>query len=359
MQKSFVRLAVVVLTLGAGILAYGVSMFYEQKVQGNVIDLAGLYLYRGREGGLYPNFIQMTDGTVLFFVPVVQTELDALARGQKSSYTGLFQVFSPDRKTSKLTVLTVKKNGSTLQFGAMLAKDSEMERLMLTPGWYEARLFSVSYPECVGGSSIIRLHHGLFLITGGTAQDNSGIGAAFPQTATVFDSVSRRAVKTFKLQHRWHCHLSLLLPDGKVLLVGGHPKYLNMESNTAVEIVDAEHSFSRTLNCKAIAYSANPTACLDDRGNVILLGGSGSEHFSDYPVVELIDVRLGECRKVATLKVPRHFCEPGHSGPGPLNSISLPSRKFLISGGRAYRSDLFHLYGLDNLTSAEIVTLAQ
>jgi hypothetical protein len=165
-------------------------------------------------------------GRVVFFMPSAFGSLASVMSGQDTKYKGLFQVFSPSAKTSRFAILTVKKTGGTLQFGSSLAKNSEIERLMLSPGWQPAINFSLSRKECVKGSSIVRLKDGLFLITGGTAEGMLGTSnQSDPKTATVFDTTTKSVVKTFQLSHEWNNHLSLLLPDGKVLLVASVPVY--------------------------------------------------------------------------------------------------------------------------------------
>ncbi len=341
-------------------LVVGISCFAERRIDGNTVGLEGLYWLGGDPYGSYPNFLQMTDGAVIFFLPGRQADLSSVMAGQTPNYTGLFQVFSPSSKTSRLVILTVKRTGGTLQFGSFLAKNSEVERLMLSPSWQTVINFLRSRNEVIRGSSIARLKEGLFLITGGTAEGLRGTSnQSDPKTATVYDTTTKRVVKTFQLCHEWNNHLSLVLPDGRVLLVASVPIYVT-SSDPSVEIVDIARGASRSLKCRTIGYRASPTACLDENGAWILLGGAREDKYiigSDFPNVQRINVDTEEIEQIAELKIPRHFNESGQNRLSPLNAIVLPNNTILVSGGRSFISDLLHPYGLDMPKNAELVPL--
>ena len=309
------------------------------------------------------NFLQMTDGTVLFFKPPTRLELIKVMIESATNYTGLFLAYSPLTGETNLEKITVTKHDNTLVFNSYHAKASEIERTRMTTGWQKAMDFCASrklqFNEKFGrvsvgvkDSSIVRLKNDQFLITGGQSTYTSPDMALM---ATIYDTKTDSIVKQFALCSRRRNHISLLLPDGNVLLVGGEQEH-GTHSKPTIEVINANTGVSRELNSHPDNFRTYATACLDEDGRCLVMGGMGLKARSlvDLDTVEQIDVKEDTIKVVGYMSHYRLYNMNNKLKVVPLNAIALGSHRILVSGGK-YRSR--NSYQVSVSDNAEIVEL--
>lgn len=240
----------------ACILACLLLLIFCACANANLIDPGNLYWRAewspNREKWLEDaNFIEMTDGTILFFHPNARQKLRSIMKRETPEYNGIFQRFSPSTKESAIEFLNVREIDGSLKIGHWTAKASELDRLAISPDLPKVYDYCASlFPgpkgfSGVSGSSIIRLHGKQFLITGGGANllQPTPASEAIESNATMFDAATGQVVKTFPLCQRQFRHMSILLPDGRVLLRGS-------DDLRNIEIVDTKTCASRHLACQ-------------------------------------------------------------------------------------------------------------
>ncbi|CAN5583607.1 hypothetical protein BH11CYA1_BH11CYA1_26220 [soil metagenome] len=309
------------------------------------------------------NFLQMTDGTVLFFKPSTRLDLDKVMTGTLTNYNGNFLAYSPTTGKSSLEKMEVAKHDKTLAFDSYRAKFSELERTRLTSDWRNVINFCASrklqFNEKFGrisvgvkDASIVRLKSDYFLVTGGQSTYSSPDMA---QMATVFDSKTDSIVKQFVLCSRRRNHISLLLPDGKVMLAGGQQEH-GPQSRPTIEIVDVDAQVSRELDSHPASFRTFGTACLDEKGNCLVMSGMGLKDRSmvDLDTIELIDVKADTISVVGYMSYYRLYNMKNEERVVTLNAIPIGSEKILISGGKYRPRNSYQVSVRDN---AEIIEL--
>jgi hypothetical protein len=321
------------------ILATLLLLIFRAKANANLIDLRNLFWRAERSPDIEKwqedaNFIEMTDGTILFFQPSMRKKLRSIMRKETSEYKGTFQWFIPSTKESAIEVLNVSEINGSLKIGHWTAKASELDRLVISPDWQNVYNYCASLfpgPKGYSGlssSSIIRLKGSLFLITGGATNRRHPTPSEeeMESTATIFDASSGQAVRSFRLCQRHRRHMSVLLPDGNVLLLGTY-------GLRTIEIVDPNTCTSRILTCQFNQSRWCSTACLDRQGNCIVLAGVGTPGEVATRIVEKIDIANELITRLPDLASPREFMLGGSKYRVHQNALVLPDDSIIVSAG--------------------------
>jgi hypothetical protein len=162
------------------------------------------------------------------------------------------------------------------------------------------------------------LPNGKVLIAGG---DTSSVGTGVTNTAELFDPVS----ETFTLlpsmaSPRWS-HTATLLPDGKVLIVGGLSSSDFMVTNTAELFDPLTNSFTTTGSMSVPRYFH--TATLLTNGKVLVAGGFHPA-LGGLNTAEVFDEATGTFTLLPNLMATKRYY---HS------STLLPNGRVFIAGG--------------------------
>lgn len=288
----------------------------------------------GTEG----NFIQASDGTILFFQPGVRKSLGYIAAEAPSTSSCPFKIWSTVTKNSTIAELPVVRNGNSLKIGQFTIGQTELDRHAISSDFtkvlrYCKSLFS-NPPEGgeggLGAPSIIRLAGSKFLITGGSINCNYPTPEmlALEKTATVFDAETCTVINTFPLRSRRSRHQSRVLPSGKVLLIG------SFTAAEPIEIINVEAGTSRYLNCQFDEKKECFTSLIDNQGNCYVIGGFNSETHTGAKTVEKIDMQREMIIEMPDLKLPRAFLGPGAPFHVQQCALVLTDNSILISGGR-------------------------
>ncbi|MFA6213059.1 MAG: hypothetical protein WCT03_08690 [Candidatus Obscuribacterales bacterium] len=307
------------------------------------------------------NFVQLVDGTVLFFAP--KTLKDLISAWDGAQIQSNFLIL--DAKTKNLTPanLQVKRYGNSLQFGKYLVSETEMDKLTLSEDWqavikfckspamYQSPNHKILFADGIYGVAITRLQDGTFLISGGATGDDLK-RAETCKLARIFDAKTNSIKSTFHLQQDWINHQSARLPDGRVLLFGEKPG--TVDDSQCAEIVVTRSKSSYVLSCIPQRRDGG-TFCVDSQGRCLILGGD----FDLKPVfdIECIDVSKNKCQVVGKLKEPRHYTSSPISYSdyeGSPYATCLNSKEILISGGDCWTG----LEGNAPRTDAEIAPLS-
>lgn len=183
------------------------------------------------------------------------------------------------------------------------------------------------------------LSDGRVLIAGGDAW-MGGISPVALTTAEIYDPTTRTFTRTGDMQVARAFHTATLLPDGKVLIVGGDTEYTSDSRLAAccrAELYDpSTGTFSRTGNTTSLRIFHSATLLQD--GRVLLTGGS-----QENAGAEIYDPNSGVFSRTGSMMFARSF----HT------ATLLPSGKVLIAGGLRWHGgdiDLIEIY--DPATSA-------
>lgn len=137
----------------AGILSSLFFLLSCSKATDNVIDLRPLYrrvepsrFNQNWEG--VGNFIEMTDGTVLFFHPTARQKLRAVLRKEISEHSDTFQIFSSLSNKSEIREMVAREHGGSLVIGHLTAKSTELDRLLIAPEWPKIYSYLESIKKC-------------------------------------------------------------------------------------------------------------------------------------------------------------------------------------------------------------------
>jgi hypothetical protein len=188
------------------------------------------------------------------------------------------------------------------------------------------------------------LPDGKVLVTGGS--DGGDIGRNNDlATSEVYDPASRNWTPTGSLTNRRHLHTATLLPNGKVLVVGGTTDFIN--DLTSAELYDPATGIwtpTGSLNVRRRAH----TATLLPGGKVLVAGGlQDGQSGSNYHAIssaELYDPATGTWTMTGFLAKVR----------GDHTATLLSNGKVLVAGGRPSFSGA----GNPPITSAELYDAA-
>lgn len=306
------------------------------------------------------NFIKMTDGTILFFQPSLREELRSLMDGKSLELTGLFQSYKPSTKESAIEKLNATVNNGSLKIGRWTANKTEIDRLALSPDLSRVKDYCAAlFPgpkglSGVSGYSVVRLKGTQFLITGGGANKITPTKAseAIESTATILDTATGEVIKTFPLRQRHRLHMSILLNDGRVLLLGTY-------GTRTIEIVDPDAGTSRILSCQFDKWRWCYTACMDRQGNCIVIGGFDKGDPADRNglatrLVEKIDVANETITRLPDLVSRRCFMSAGSIYSVEQNALTLADGSILVSAGlKKFQTPM----GKERNLTAEILNL--
>ena len=175
------------------------------------------------------------------------------------------------------------------------------------------------------GHAATLLPNGKVLVEGGIPI-NSSTGTA-TNGAELYDPVSGTWTNTGAMNGAHYDHTATLLPDGKVLVVGGSDHYNGAGTNSAelYDPVSGTWSYTGTMNDARVVHSAT----LLPSGKVMVAGGVGTNALSvpgiydSLTSVELYDPATGTWGLTSELKIARN----GHS------ATLLANGKVLIAGG--------------------------
>ncbi len=187
--------------------------------------------------------------------------------------------------------------------------------------------FTGSVAKAATNASSILMQNGKVLVAGGNI---GGIGAVYPW-AQVYDPVTSAwsATRDMKSGRNWPT--GTLLPDGRVLIVGGSngkPNGDNLVILKTAEFYDPAAGTFSLSGAKMKTPRANHTATLLPNGKVLIAGGMNAM---------IPRIRWGSCTNLAELYDPATgtFSSAGamavvHCGH---NAALLPNGKVLIVGG--------------------------
>jgi hypothetical protein len=139
------------------------------------------------------------------------------------------------------------------------------------------------------------------------------------RSAEIFDPATGKFVSTGQMTVARHKHAAILLPSGKVLIVGGSDNRDWHGEYASAEIYDpTSGTFSATCAMSTARFKLPAAVALLSSGKVLVAGGG--------PFAELYDETMGSFTKVpGSLGAPRFFA----------SATSLPDGKALITGGYA------------------------
>lgn len=170
-----------------------------------------------------------------------------------------------------------------------------------------------------GGSTATPLGRGRFLFAGGTR------GGQVVASAEIFDSASRRFLRTGSMRTPRSAHSATPLPGGRVLIAGG-----NDDSDVVLSSTEIYHPrtgrFSRGPRMTIQRYKHAAVALRD--GSVLLVGGSNAlDFYGRYSSAERYDPRSRRFRRVATMAERRYKL--------PDAVVRLSSGGVVVAGGGA------------------------
>jgi large repetitive protein len=189
---------------------------------------------------------------------------------------------------------------------------------------------------------VTSLRDGRILITGGIQLRGSGFGAA-PATE-IYDPLSGTfTAKDLMMRGRW-LHTATLLNDGRVLLVGGQPTNCTgagcfPEALNTAELFDPATGSVASTGRLHVSRYAHSAALLPD-GRVLIIGGETTEPLPDtdqVTTVEIYDPATGQFSDFGQLIDGRGF----HA------LVALNNGKYLVAGGKtqssypAYTTEIF------------------
>ena len=220
-----------------------------------------------------------------------------------------------ERRVSPIAALL--KSGKVLVAGGWIGHGCTDSAELYDPVTGKFTLLAGKMTAARGDARATVLANGDVLITGGADHDSPG-GIA---SAEIFHSVSMRFEAVAPMHFARVSHTATLLPDGKVLIVGGRGDRVI----EVAEIYDAKaNRFSDAGRLIAPRYKH--TAGLLPDGRVLIAGGSDERDWSgNLDSTEIFDPKTGRFSSASSLNYKRFKL--------PEDAVQLSSGRMLIAGG--------------------------
>src|SRR5262245_57457814 len=234
---------------------------------------------------------------------------------------------------------TLLPNGRVLVAGGIVGGNGKITNTELydpaTGNWYATGRLTEARPE---GFTATLLANGKVLVVGGYNQ-YLPYPKCFQNSTELYDPVSQVWTRTGDLNYGRYAHSATLLPNGKVLVVGGSGGIGGI--GNSAELYDPATGVWTTTGSLFFDRFGH-TATRLQNGKVLVSGGlTYSNSSSSLDTVELYDPATENWYSVGRLNVARRYHE----------AILLPNGKVLVVGG--LQSSLSQ-GGYLNLNSAEL-----
>lgn len=161
------------------------------------------------------------------------------------------------------------------------------------------------------------LPDGRVLLAGGFQEDGQGHELAI-DSAELYDPRTDTFTRTGPLNEARDGHTATLLPDGRVLLVGGWGTYGRLATAEIYDLATEQFTLTGSLS----APRAGMTASLLEDGRVLIAGGQQARN-APLLAAEIYDPRTGQFSLAAELIEGRE----GHT------ALTLPDGRILLAGG--------------------------
>jgi hypothetical protein len=186
-----------------------------------------------------------------------------------------------------------------------------------------------------GSMSTPRGEHTATLLKNGTVLVVGGIvGFSSQASAELYDPATGTWTTTGSLNHARRDHTATLLPDGKVLVAGGfHDLVGTITGGSAIpsaELYDPATGMW-TLTADLAHARTNHAATLLPNGKVLVVGGNDPYRTGVLNSAELYDPATGTWSATGSMAYPRSF----------LRAVLLPNGKVLVAGGDANPNGTF------------------
>src|SRR5690606_34656786 len=167
------------------------------------------------------------------------------------------------------------------------------------------------------------LNNGKVLLFGGV-----GTGWSFLASAEVYDPATNRFEPTGAMKNARESHSVTLLPDGRVLTTGGHfGRRAEMKVYDDAEIYDPAKGKFEPAGSITVRRHKHDSVLLAD-GRVLIVGGTDERDRGGegaYDSAEVFDPKTGRSTKTGTMNAKRYKLQG--------TSVMLPDGKVLIAGG--------------------------
>jgi WD40 repeat protein len=165
--------------------------------------------------------------------------------------------------------------------------------------------------ERYDGAAATLLGDGRVLVTGG-----AGAGEAALSVAEIYDPSTGAWTQTGSMLSGHYDHTSILLKDGRVLIVAG------CDDHTTAELYNPASGKFSAAGKVAIDGTCESTATLLPDGRVLIAGGYG-DNYSVSKLAELFDPATGKFTRTGSLYTAR----------GDAQAVLLPDGRVLVMGG--------------------------
>ena len=316
------------------------AFFQSEPKHANLIDLSSVY--KGGEQRKLPiqpiyiddgegNFVRLVSDEVIFFSPKVLPMFRAALQGKAKSFKIRIERYANGVKPSTYQLARVKAANGELLIDGVAVQRSDLDRLGLSPDFecfYEeeerpCRSHRKVFP---GRSSLLRIRDSVFLITGGMGQNGE-----CSKTAVLYDIATNTVIKKFDLRRKNYDHISLLLSDGKVLLLNGRNS----------ELLDLERETSEVFDDLDFENRCSVTACLDENDDCWIFGGDGN--LKTVSSVEKFSPNRHTLSKKRDLISGRTSGGSGGYYSSKINAVLMANGSFLISGGTVWTPNQVYL----------------
>jgi hypothetical protein len=176
------------------------------------------------------------------------------------------------------------------------------------------------------GHVTVTMQDGRILLTGGTIGTSSDW--TFHSSAEIYDPATRRFTATGSMNVPRASHTMTLLPNGEVLVIGGHNgRHAAIQIYATAELYNPHSGTFRPTGAMARIRHKHDAALLRD-GRVLVTGGADArDDLGTYRDTEIYDPALGAFQPGPNMRRERYK----HDG----TSLTLTDGRLLIAGGAA------------------------